>query len=396
MNLFYLFSQFDNQLRKDKSMTGMIEKMRQGYWVFAPPRFYKNLNPKATADKAKLVVSEKGKLIRKAFKMKAKLGMSNRQVKERLEEMGLNITEKALGRVFKNPFYCGMITSALIPGEVIEGHHEKMVSKELFLQVNDLLNRNHHGYQVTPQYESLWLQNFIVCHVCGTPYTGYKKVKPSGREYFYYKCNTRSCRKNRKDTKVNESFLDFLRQFQIDPRLKEPLLEAMKGYFSELHKDHLEEFSLIEGNIKGIDKKLENVEEKYITGEIEKDLYQKFKDKFQKEKKRLLAKTGKSKISLSNLRNCLEKVVEICANLLEFWRLLKVDQKKRFLEVMFPERIVYDFENDSYRTPEVNPFIAITSSFTGNYEQKEKSETLKLEDFGRWVVPAGIEPTSSV
>ena len=36
-DMLYLFSQFDNELRKDKVVNGIIESLRQGYWVAAPP-----------------------------------------------------------------------------------------------------------------------------------------------------------------------------------------------------------------------------------------------------------------------------------------------------------------------------------------------------------------------
>lgn len=44
-NLYYLFSQFDNELRRDKSVTGMREKLRNGYWIGPVPVGYTNLNP---------------------------------------------------------------------------------------------------------------------------------------------------------------------------------------------------------------------------------------------------------------------------------------------------------------------------------------------------------------
>ncbi|MGB3464202.1 MAG: recombinase family protein [Cyclobacteriaceae bacterium] len=318
----------------------MIEKMRAGYWVIAPPKFYKNLNPKSTADKAKLVVTDKGKLIRKAFLMKARKNMTLREIKLRLEKLGLKISEKALGRVFRNPFYCGLITSSLIPGEVIVGHHEPLISQEIFLKVHELMSNNHFGYHIMPQHEPLWLQNFMVCSKCSIPYTGYKRIKPSGKVYYYYKCNTKHCRKNKSAQLINNSFLQFLKKFSIDPKLKEPLMESMKDYFSELHKDHLEDFKVMEGTIKRIEKKIEKLEEKYISGEIEREVYQKFKEKSENEKKSVLEKTQNSKISISNLYKCLENVVEICTNLLEFWVLLDVKRKKRLLEILFPQRTI--------------------------------------------------------
>jgi len=43
-NLFYMFSQFDNELRKDKTITAMSDLLRKGYWLWTPPRGYVNRN----------------------------------------------------------------------------------------------------------------------------------------------------------------------------------------------------------------------------------------------------------------------------------------------------------------------------------------------------------------
>ena len=44
-NILYLFGQFDNDQRKEKSVSGMKEKIRKGYWMGTLPRGYTNLNP---------------------------------------------------------------------------------------------------------------------------------------------------------------------------------------------------------------------------------------------------------------------------------------------------------------------------------------------------------------
>jgi len=52
--------------------------------------------------------------------------------------LGVDISEKRLHNLFTNPFYYGLITSKMLPGEVIEGRHESMVTRDLFLQANNI------------------------------------------------------------------------------------------------------------------------------------------------------------------------------------------------------------------------------------------------------------------
>ena len=58
--IYHLVSEFDNQQRKDKSVAGMIEKLRQGYWPYMPPTGYTNVNQGKTADQHIMVINPAG------------------------------------------------------------------------------------------------------------------------------------------------------------------------------------------------------------------------------------------------------------------------------------------------------------------------------------------------
>src|SRR5690606_28019202 len=105
--ILFLFGQMDNELRRDKVVTGMRELLAKGYWLWAPPRGYEDLN-KGKAIERKLVVSEEGKLLKKAFEWKAYQQMPNVEIARRLNRMGLKMSEKRLIELFANPFYCGL------------------------------------------------------------------------------------------------------------------------------------------------------------------------------------------------------------------------------------------------------------------------------------------------
>ena len=104
-NLYYIFSQFDNELRKDKSVTGMKERLRQGYWLYKPPVGYSNIQKGNKCDKHEFLINNEGKLIKRAFMWKLQY-VRNFEISNRLESAGLKINPKRLNRIFQNPFYC--------------------------------------------------------------------------------------------------------------------------------------------------------------------------------------------------------------------------------------------------------------------------------------------------
>ncbi len=213
--ILFLFGQMDNELRRDKVVTGMRELLLKGYWVHAAPRGYEDLN-RGRATERKLVVSNEGKLLKKAFEWKAYQEMSNVEIARKLQKMGVPISDKRLNNLFLNPFYCGLITSSLLPEQVIEGRHQSMISKELFLAVHKIRQEKRvHGFVHDKDNENLPLKIFTKCDKCEKSLTGYL-VKSKG--LYYYKCSTKGCRTNISAKIMHQMFGKLLQSFQIEKR----------------------------------------------------------------------------------------------------------------------------------------------------------------------------------
>ena len=134
-----------------------------------------------------IIHKEKAKLVKKAFLWKANEELSNAEIIEKLKCAGLKIYRQRLTDMFKNPVYCGLIAHSLLEGEIVEGKHPAIVSKDIFLKVNGIQARNHHGYKQKKINDDLPLKGFAKCDNCGSPLTGYI-VRAKG--IHYYKCKT--------------------------------------------------------------------------------------------------------------------------------------------------------------------------------------------------------------
>lgn len=67
-NILFLFSQYDNDLRRLKTIEGMKERLLRGEWPCHAPRGYDHITVNGLKT---IVINEKGKLLRKAFLWKA-------------------------------------------------------------------------------------------------------------------------------------------------------------------------------------------------------------------------------------------------------------------------------------------------------------------------------------
>ena len=128
-----------------RAIAGMREKIRQGIWIAKPPQGYDIIRRNG---ERLIVVNEVGKKIRKAFQWKAG-GMKNEEIILKLRAMGVPMYKQQLTKLFKKPFYCGIISHIMLDGKVIESTHEKLILIELFLKVNNISSKSFgYGFRI--------------------------------------------------------------------------------------------------------------------------------------------------------------------------------------------------------------------------------------------------------
>ena len=160
---------------------------------------------------------------------------------------------------FRNPFYCGLIVSSHIPGEIVKGKHPTIVSKDDFLKTNDLLNKRGYGEKLNKDNENPPLKQFVRSSRFKTPYTGYL-VKKKG--LYYYKNNRPGSKENRSAKRMHEKFLQLISQYQLtDNKLKPLIKDVTLNTFKKQQKDILQEIEVNKKAINDIEKKLERLDE---------------------------------------------------------------------------------------------------------------------------------------
>ncbi len=368
-NLYYMFSQFDNELRRDKCVSGMKEKIRKGYYIGPLPFGYTNLNP-GNGKTPEYVINDQGKLLKKAFLMKANFCTANVEIVKKFKKKGLKITEKSLSKYFRNPFYCGLIISPLLPDEIVIGKQQPMVTHEMFLKINNILFNRPEGRVYNSEDEHLPLKTFVRSLACKTPYTGYL-VRSKG--LYYYKNNRKGSKENVSAKKLHESFLDFLGNYELaDDKIIEPLKEIVEAKFIELNKDGIEERKRAEIEVLRLQKRLDRLEERFVFEEINRAQYDKFKAKIESEKGGFEMDLVKSKFSLSNLKSSIDKAVGYSLNLRLLWRTGDIETKRSLQYILFPEGIYYDFKNKCYRTFRINSIFSAIASISGDMGLNKK------------------------
>jgi site-specific DNA recombinase len=351
-NIHFLFSEFDNQLRKQRAMAGMKEKFEKGIWCLKPPMGYDVV---LTNGERKIVVNKDGKLLKKAFQWKAG-GMKNEEILEKLNAQGVKIYKQKLSMIFSNPFYCGIISTKMLDGRLVEGTHEKMISKDLFLEVNEVRkSANKYGVAHQKEQDAIPLKVFMKCSKCGIGFTGYEIKK---KKLHYYKCRTKGCGCNKNAKIVNNQFLDLLQSYTIDEEDVAPMTYRLTQEFDQVNQSAKDEERAYKIKLSEIQKKIDTIEEKYFAlNEMNRETYEKFNQKYHEEKAEILRSLQSLSIGSSNLEANLRKALDFSSKLSTVWDSSGAKNKELLQKFIFPDGIIYDTKNEAVLTPKANPFF---------------------------------------
>jgi len=138
--------------------------------------------------------------------------LSIEEIRSRLKSLGLTLNHQRLSEILRNPFYCGLIAHKSLEGNLVEGKHEAIISKEVFLKVNGILSERKHGYKTDKEGDFVPLRRFLVCDHCGENMTGYL-VRAKG--LWYYKCRTKGCGNNKSAKVLHSAFTNLLQPYSL-------------------------------------------------------------------------------------------------------------------------------------------------------------------------------------
>lgn len=393
-DMLLMFSKFDNQMRKDKCVAGMQNKIRKGYHTGVTPFGYTNINP-GKGKLPELIINRDGELLEEAFLLKAKHNLSYPQIAKILAPKGWTRPHKCLSDYLRNPFYCGVIVSSHVPGEAVPGHHPKLISEKLFLEVNGILK------SARPQYkkyslddESLPLKGFLTSSSCSAPVTGYL-VKKKG--LYYYKTNMVGACENKSAKILHDQFVELLHFFKLkDSKFMKPLKAALVTIFCQMQQETLEAATELEREFKKIESNINAMEKRFVIGEIPAELYHKYRAEFEQDLFKLEEKLQNGTFDLSNLEKAIDVAIKYCLNLPEMWASGNLEVKRRIQNLLFPSGLVYDFKNSNYRTERINEVFRFIPDVARAVEGNKKGTIDLNNQLSPLVRMTGFEPAHLV
>ncbi len=269
----------------ENTKRGLRQKVRRGEYPSRAPFGYINDSRTKT-----IAVHKKNSVILKQVFETYKQGESRLEdIANYLAECGIksrNGMRLHVSRItflLRNPFYYGFFK---YNGELYQGRHQPLISKQLFDQVQEQLDRKGRPHHKT-KWEPRILCGLLHCS-CGMMITGEEKVKhqKNGNEhrYVYYHCTHKSKRVKCSEPPVAEGEL----ARQLSSLIKQTALptdwaDYMKKRLNEDKKDSAQSVSAFEretqGKIEVINSKLQRLLDGYLDQTIDQDSYKSEKNK---------------------------------------------------------------------------------------------------------------------
>ena len=394
----------ENVERLTNTIPGLKRFVKSGNWLGRAPRGYDHYGPKVKNPKfvqgiQELKINSEGKLLKMAWEWKLQ-NIPDFQIRQKLSIRGLKIAKQTVSAMWRNPFYCGIQKNSFLDGEIIEGNWKGLVSKESFKMINDRFDtKPKNEYKPYTAQMDRPLQNQLYCGSCSSKMTGYK----AKGKYDYYKCLNTSCKT--KDLSANSSkksikegihnlFQNLLTNFKLKEVLEDVFKEQMKLTLNEQSFKIYDDQTILKKRLKELQTKKETLDSRFAFGEIDNELYNRFIGAVTSELIEIEEKLEDFKIKISNLDKKVSELIEFSKNLSNIWVSGEYETKLSVQKLLFPNGIVINPEDRTYRTSNLNPIFGLIHSFTRGNDDVNKKRTSSNTDPSCVVAGTGLEPVT--
>ena len=383
INAFYGAEQ-DNLTRKKFINTTIVEKLKDGFTMRRPSFGYSMAYiGKGKDKKQKIFINEDGKKLKQAFTLKLEYGYSNVIISEKLQALGLNISPKRVGRIFKNVYYCGLIKDKRLvdSGGIGKGKHPKMITIEEYKIINNVNGTKKRGIRKT-DVEDLPLRKHLKCSCCGKKLTGYKASKKMN--LFYYKCRTKGCKVNVRNLKLHDHYTDLLNNISFDSKYIPQLIPLLKDVFKSINKTNNQSKKEINRIIGNVTNERFNAIKNMNLYPDKIDLFTELIDDCDSRLKELNIQLNDIKISIDASDENIFDALQFVSDLPNIWNQSDLVTKIKLQDLIFPDGVYYNKESNTLIYKKINPIFSVFNGFKdfidSNNNSNDTSKTFQKND----------------
>jgi DNA invertase Pin-like site-specific DNA recombinase len=284
MGFDFVFASHYSRELSQKVKAGNESKLLKGEYPSYAPCGYVNIKPGKGIEPDPI----RAPFITRAFELFATRNYSIKKLANQLADEGFRSrkgktkSSSSLHRILKNPEYYGVIKRK---GVLYVGNHKPLISKELFDQVQDILDKKSRPKKQSYQF---LFRDFLVCGKCGCKVTaGISKGK-----YIYYRCTNgkKNCTQHKKywsQKHVEKEFINLFDKLTLPAELAEKSFNLYKQSMLKEKKFKDNTKNAIKQQLQDIKHKLRRLEDMYIDERISSERFDERKEEYLNEQTQL-------------------------------------------------------------------------------------------------------------
>ena len=300
MGFDFVFASHYSRDLSQKVKAGNESKLLKGEYPSYAPCGYINIKPGGGIEPDPI----RAPYITRAFELFATRNYSIKKLANQLADEGLRSRRgktkgsSSIHRVLTNPEYYGVIRRK---GVLYVGKHTPLISKGLFDQVQDALNKKSRPKKQS--YKFLF-RDFLVCGECGCKVTaGISKGK-----YIYYRCTNgkKNCNQHKKywnQNHVKKEFTNLFKKLTLSSELAKKSFNLYKKSMLKEKNYKNNSKDAIKQQLSNLKHKLKRLEDMYIDEKISSERFDERKEEYLNEQTQLtvLLKQKNSRGTLQTL-----------------------------------------------------------------------------------------------
>ena len=259
----------------EEATKGMREKASQGIWPSSAPIGYVNI----LRDDGKRAIAPDptvAPLIHQAFewaatgqyslgilaRMASDAGLLTRRSKARMTKSGIH-------QILRNPIYMGEFDWA---GEVYQGTHTPIVTRELWDRVQDAIGGRYQGQRDTVRAGEFTYPGLVSCGHCGCLLS----AQIQKERYIYYHCSgfKGNCgERYLREESLDQHFAAALRSLVFPPSWMEYLKVELRKGQADVQRFHQESLDRLNADCARIQRRLDQMYVDKLDGLIDADTY---------------------------------------------------------------------------------------------------------------------------
>lgn len=371
-----------------KVTRGMLQNVLEGKW----PGGNLPLGYRLDDEHRPVLAPEDTPTVRKIYDWYLQ-GMNEARIIRKLNEEGFRtsvgrpFTRTSIHRILRNPIYIGTFR---YKGELYPHFAPPLLTKQLFYQIQALLDRHEHKH-VVPHGQDFALVGKAFCGLCGQHLVGTSGTSHAGVRYLYYMCSSRThildrktytpCKfRNIRADWLESQVLQVTLQILYDPDTRDEIAKkcVVRQKASQTESPQLKQMKAVR---KDLQRKLENSIQAVESGIFSETISENI-SKYEKDIKKLDARIKAEKL--------LSTPVVIPENFIQYF-LEKVYEKNKY-----DGQMSSIFETFIHRIMIFADYIAIQYNVSTNPHVPENPVIMRGSDKSSVVRLEGFEPSHPV